>query len=179
VTAAGVPNFATIGDPHFDHQTNQYFYRITPSDALQGVALGYWAATHFKAPGRWCSPANLGAQTSVAAAAGQDDRTGAQAGRRRDPGAPARVPTERRSPRSSLQAGRARHGDGPAVGGHLPRRSTSSSPGNLPVILGTQRTSNSDWIQAVLGAIGQASLRSSTSRRSRPTSRRAVASHAV
>src|SRR5215831_7082698 len=29
--------------------------------------------------------------------------------------------------------------------------------GHLPVILGTQRTSNSDWIQAVLGAIGQAS----------------------
>src|SRR4249920_1419115 len=25
VTAANVPNFATIGDPHFDHQTNQYF----------------------------------------------------------------------------------------------------------------------------------------------------------
>src|SRR5207249_3826745 len=29
--------------------------------------------------------------------------------------------------------------------------------GHLPIILGTQRTSNSDWIQAVLGAIGQGS----------------------
>src|SRR5215831_13729474 len=64
VTAAGVPNFATIGDPHFDHQTNQYFYRITPSDALQGVALGYWAATHFKRPAAVFT-SDLGAQTSV------------------------------------------------------------------------------------------------------------------
>src|ERR1700724_3050507 len=47
VTAALVPNFATIGDPHFDHQTNQYFYRITPSDALQGVAIGYYAHNNF------------------------------------------------------------------------------------------------------------------------------------
>ncbi len=33
VTAAHIPNFATIGDPHFDNQTNQYFYRLTPSTA--------------------------------------------------------------------------------------------------------------------------------------------------
>src|SRR5215472_17365662 len=64
VTAAGVPNFATIGDPHFDHQTNKYFYRITPSDALQGIALGYWAATHYSRPAAVFT-SDLGAQTSV------------------------------------------------------------------------------------------------------------------
>src|SRR5713226_7403055 len=65
VTAAQVPNFATIGDPHFDHQTNQYFYRITPSDALQGVALGYWAARHGLSPAAAAFTSDLGAQTSV------------------------------------------------------------------------------------------------------------------
>jgi branched-chain amino acid transport system substrate-binding protein len=64
VTAAHVPNFATIGDPHFDHQANPYFYRITPSDALQGTALGYWAATHFTRPAAVFT-SDLGAQTSV------------------------------------------------------------------------------------------------------------------
>src|SRR5690348_16420119 len=64
VTAAQVPNFATIGDPHFDHQVNPYFYRITPSDALQGVALGYWAASHYSRPAAVFT-SDLGAQTSV------------------------------------------------------------------------------------------------------------------
>jgi ABC-type branched-subunit amino acid transport system substrate-binding protein len=45
VTAQQVTNFATIGDPHFDHQSNPYFWRVSPSDALQGIALGYYAAT--------------------------------------------------------------------------------------------------------------------------------------
>ena len=58
VTAAHVPNFATIGDPHFDQQTDPYFYRLTPSDALQGVALGYWVATQGTTRiRRRCSPA--------------------------------------------------------------------------------------------------------------------------
>src|SRR5579859_6108106 len=64
VTAAHVPNFATIGDPHFDHQANPFFYRITPSDALQGIALGYWAATHYSRPAAVFT-SDLGAQTSV------------------------------------------------------------------------------------------------------------------
>src|SRR5216683_8385582 len=64
VTAASVTNFTTIGDPHYDHQTNAYFYRITPSDALQGVALAYWAAKHFQRPAAVFT-SDLGAQTSV------------------------------------------------------------------------------------------------------------------
>ena len=65
VTGQHVPNFATIGDPHFDTQTNPYFYRLTPSDALQGVALGYWAAKHGLTHAAAAFTSDLGAQTSV------------------------------------------------------------------------------------------------------------------
>ena len=65
VTAAHIVNFATIGDPHFDNQTNPYFYRLTPSDALQGKALGYYAATHGLTHAAAAFTSDLGAQTSV------------------------------------------------------------------------------------------------------------------
>src|SRR5215813_13972886 len=127
VTAAGVPNFATIGDPHFDHQTNAYFYRITPSDALQGVALGYWAATHFKRPAAVFTT-DLGAQTSVP---------------------PLRAKMTALGHKLVADVTLA-----PGQSSYLSEYQQLA--GHLPVILGTQRTSNSDWIQAVLGAIGQA-----------------------
>src|SRR5437870_2423509 len=65
VTAQHVTNFATIGDPHFDNQANPYFWRITPSDSLQGVALGYWAAKHNMTRAAAVFTSDLGAQTSV------------------------------------------------------------------------------------------------------------------
>src|SRR5438105_7479727 len=65
VTGQHVVNFATIGDPRYDTQTNPFFYRLTPSDALQGVALGYWAAHHGLTHAAAAFTSDLGAQTSV------------------------------------------------------------------------------------------------------------------
>src|SRR3984893_13584555 len=65
VTAQQVTNFATIGDPHFDHQSNPYFWRVSPSDALQGIALGYYTATHHLTRAAAVFTSDLGAQTSV------------------------------------------------------------------------------------------------------------------
>jgi branched-chain amino acid transport system substrate-binding protein len=154
VTAASVPNFATIGDPHFDHQTNQYFYRITPSDALQGVALGYWAATHFQRPAAVFT-SDLGAQTSVPPL-----RTKMTTLRHKLVADVTLAPGQS-SYRTEIAKIIAAKPD--ALVSEMDPQSAATFfseylqlAGHLPVILGTQRTSNSDWIQAVLGAIGGA-----------------------
>jgi branched-chain amino acid transport system substrate-binding protein len=155
VTAAGVPNFATIGDPHFDHQTNQYFYRITPSDALQGVALGYWAATHFKRPAAVFT-SDLGSQTSVPPLRAKMTALGHKLV------ADVTLAPGQSSYRTEIAKIIAAKPDALVTEMDPQSAATFLSEyqqlaGHLPVILGTQRTSNSDWIQAVLGAIGQAS----------------------
>ncbi|HEX9539272.1 MAG TPA: ABC transporter substrate-binding protein [Streptosporangiaceae bacterium] len=159
VTAANVPNFATIGDPHFDHQTNQYFYRITPSDALQGVALGYWAANHFQRPAAVFT-SDLGAQTSVPPMRSEITKLTHKMV------ADVTLAPGQSSYRTEIAKIIAAKPD--AIISEMDPQSAATFlseyqqlAGHLPIILGTQRTSNSDWIQAVLGGIGQASYTSS------------------
>jgi branched-chain amino acid transport system substrate-binding protein len=154
VTAAQVPNFATIGDPHFDHQTNPYFYRITPSDALQGVALGYWAANHFQRPASVFT-SDLGAQTSVPPMRGEITKL------QHKLVADVTLAPDQSSYRTEIAKIIAARPD--AIISEMDPQSAATFlseyqqlAGHLPVVLGTQRTSNSDWIQAVLGGIGQA-----------------------
>src|SRR5712691_11179666 len=154
VIAAHVPNFATIGDPHFDHQTNGYFYRITPSDALQGVALGYWAETHFSRPAAVFT-SDLGAQTSVPPLRTEYARL------HKKLAADVTLAPGQSSYRTEVAKIAAAHPDA-LISEMDPQSSTTflseylQLTGHLPIILGTQRTSNSDCIQAVLGAIGAA-----------------------
>jgi branched-chain amino acid transport system substrate-binding protein len=155
VTAAHVPNFATIGDPHFDHQANAYFYRITPSDAVQGVALGYWAGRHFQRPAAVFT-SDLGAQTSVPPL-----RTEMARLQHKLVADPTLAPGQS-SYRTEIAKIIAAKPD--ALVSEMDPQSAATFlseylqlAGHLPIILGTQRTSNSDWIQAVLGAIGPGS----------------------
>jgi ABC-type branched-subunit amino acid transport system substrate-binding protein len=156
VTAAQVPNFATIGDPHFDKQTNQYFYRITPSDALQGVALGYWAGNHYQRPAAVFT-SDLGAQTSVPPMRTEFSKL------QHKLVADVTLAPGQSSYRTEIAKIIAAKPD--AIISEMDPQSAATFlseyqqlAGHLPVILGTQRTSNSDWIQAVLGGIGQASF---------------------
>src|SRR6266516_198965 len=154
VTAAHVPNFATIGDPHFDHQANPYFYRITPSDALQGVALGYWAASHYSRPAAVFT-SDLGAQTSVPPLRTEMTKLAHKLA------ADVTLAPGQSSYRTEITKIIAAKPD--ALFTEMDPQSAATFlseylqlAGHLPIILGTQRTSNSDWIAAVLGAIGQA-----------------------
>ncbi len=40
---AHIPMIAQTGDPAFDHNTYKYFYRPTPADDINGVAMAVWA----------------------------------------------------------------------------------------------------------------------------------------
>lgn len=155
VTGAHVTNFATIGDPHFDHQTNQYFYRLTPSDALQGIALGYWAAKHGYTHPAAVFTSDLGAQTSVPPLRSEFTKLGGKLA------ADITLAPGQTSYRTEVTRVIASHPD--AILSEMdPQSSTTflseylQIAGSLPPVLGTQRTSNNDWIQAVLGGIGQA-----------------------
>src|SRR6266702_4630110 len=157
VTAAHVPNFATIGDPRSDHQTNQYFYRLTPSDALQGIALGYWAIHHGYTHAAAVFTSDLGAQTSVPPLRTEVARLGGNLA------ADIKLAPGQTSYRTEVSKLITLHPDA-LISEMDPQSSTTflseylELGGHLPPVLGTQRTSNNDWIQAVLGGIGQASF---------------------
>jgi len=154
VEAAHVPNFATIGDPHFDNQTNQYFYRLTPSDALQGIALGYWAANHGYQHPAAVFTSDLGAQTSVPPLRDEFRKRGGSFA------ADVTLSPGQSSYRTEVAKIIAAKPD-TLISEMDPQSSTTflseylQLAGKLPVMLGTQRTSNSDWMQAVLGGIGK------------------------
>jgi branched-chain amino acid transport system substrate-binding protein len=155
VTAAHVTNFATIGDPHFDNQTNAYFYRLTPSDALQGIAPGYWAATHGYTHPAAVFTSDLGAQTSVPPLRNEFAKRGGKLA------IDIKLAPGQTSYRTEVTKVIASHPDA-LLSEMDPQSSTTflseylQIAGSLPPVLGTQRTSNNDWIQAVLGGIGQA-----------------------
>jgi branched-chain amino acid transport system substrate-binding protein len=157
VTGQHVVNFATIGDPHFDTQTNPYFYRLTPSDALQGVALGYWAATHNLKSAAAAFTSDLGAQTSVPPLRTEYAKLGGKFT------ADVKLAPGQSSYRTEISQLISSHPDA-IISEMDPQSSTTflseykQLKGSLPQIIGTQRTSNSDWIQAVLGGIGQATF---------------------
>src|SRR2546427_1579339 len=151
VTAQHVTNFATIGDPHFDNQTNPYFWRITPSDALQALALGYWAAKHNMAHAAAVFTSDLGAQTSVPPLRTEYKKLGGKFT------ADVTLTPGQSSYRTEVAQIIASHPDS-LISEMDPQSSTTflseyqQLAGQLPPVLGTQRTSNSDWIQAVIAA---------------------------
>lgn len=154
VTGQNVVNFATIGDPHFDTQTNPYFYRLTPSDALQGVALGYWAAHHGIMHAAAAFTSDLGAQTSVPPLRTEYAKLGGKFT------ADVKLAPGQSSYRTEISQIINSHPEA-LISEMDPQSSTTflseykQLAGSLPQVLGTERTSNSDWIQAVLGGIGE------------------------
>jgi branched-chain amino acid transport system substrate-binding protein len=165
VTGQHVVNFATIGDPRYDTQTNPFFYRLTPSDALQGVALGYWAAHHGQTHAAAAFTSDLGAQTSVPPLRTEYAKLGGKFT------SDVKLAPGQSSYRTEVSQIINSHPDA-IISEMDPQSSTTflseykQLAGNLPEIIGTERTSNSDWIQAVLGGIGEStfakSLRSIT-----------------
>jgi branched-chain amino acid transport system substrate-binding protein len=153
VTGNHVPNFATVGDPHFDTQTNPYFYRLTPSDALQGVALGYYAAKNGFTNAAGAFTSDLGAQTSVPPLRTEYARLGGKLV------ADVKLAPGQSSYRTEVSKIIGAHPDS-LISEMDPQSSTTflseykQLAGDIPIVLGTQRTSNSDWIQAVIGGIG-------------------------
>jgi ABC-type branched-subunit amino acid transport system substrate-binding protein len=157
VTGQHVTNFVSIGDPHFDNQKNQYFWRVSPSDALQGIALGYYAAKNKFTHAASVFTSDLGAQTSVPPFRTEYKRLGGKLA------ADVTLTPGQSSYRTEVAQVIASHPDA-VISEMDPQSSTTflseyqQLAGQLPIILGTERTSSSDWIGPVLDAIGPANF---------------------
>jgi ABC-type branched-subunit amino acid transport system substrate-binding protein len=157
VTAAHIVNFATIGDPHFDNQTNPYFYRLTPSDALQGKALGYYAATHGLTHAAAAFTSDLGAQTSVPPLRTEYKKLGHKlvADLTLAPGAS--------SYRTEVEQVIGAHPDALITEMDPQSQATFMSEyqqlaGHLPLTIGTERTATSDVLGALRSSLGVANM---------------------
>ena len=157
VTAAHIVNFATIGDPHFDNQTNPYFYRLTPSDALQGKALGFYAATHGLTHAAAAFTSDLGAQTSVPPLRTEYKKLGHKlvADLTLAPGAS--------SYRTEVEQVISAHPDALITEMDPQSQATFMSEyqqlaGHLPLTIGTERTATSDVLGALRSSLGVANM---------------------
>ena len=144
-------------DPHFDNQTNPYFYRLTPSDALQGKALGYYAATHGLTHAAAAFTSDLGAQTSVPPLRVEYKKLGHKlvADLTLAPGAS--------SYRTEVEQVINAHPDALITEMDPQSQATFMSEyqqlaGHLPLIIGTERTATSDVLTALRNALGVANV---------------------
>lgn len=157
ITAAHVTNFTTVGDPSFDHQTNPYFWRVTPSDSLQGIALGYWAATHGLKHAASVFTSDPGAQTSVPPLHAEYPRLGGKFA------ISLTLAPDQPSYRTQVEQVLAAHPD--AIITEMDPQSAATFLSELqqlgktlPPIISTQRAATGAWINAVKGAIGAQSM---------------------
>jgi len=65
ISAAHIPMVAQNSSPQYDNNTDPWFYRILPSDALTADAMGVWAITHHITKAVTVFTNSIGAQTVV------------------------------------------------------------------------------------------------------------------
>lgn len=155
VTGQQVPNFATVGDPKFDRQSNAFFYRITPSDALQGQAIGYWAPTHGFKSSAVVFTNDLGAQTSVAPLRAEYKKLGGKLA------ADITIAPGHTSYRTEVTKLLAAHPDAiltemdPATAATFLTEMVQLGNGKLPTIITTQRGAQTDWLSTISRVLGK------------------------
>src|ERR1700730_560556 len=161
VTSQDVTNFTSIGDPHFDHQSNPYFWRVSPSDALQGIALGYYAATHNMTHAAAVFTGDIGAQTNVPPLRTEYAKLGGKLA------ADVTLNPGQSSYRTEVTQVIQSHPDA-LISEMDPQSSTTFlseyqqlNGGQLPIVLGTHRSSTNDWMTSVLGAVGPTNFQKS------------------
>ena len=152
VTAAEIPNFATVGDPNFDTLTDPYFYRLTPSDSTQGYALGYYGAKQGFMHAASVFTNDPGAQTSVPTLKQRYSALGGKLA------ADLTLAPGQSSYRTEAGTVLAAHPD--AIFTEMDPRSSATflsqllQLGTLPPVISTQRANEGDWVGAVVQAVG-------------------------
>ena len=155
VAGLKVPNFATVGDPKFDKESNAFFYRITPSDALQGQAIGYWAPTHGFKKSAAVFTNDLGAQTSVPPLRAEYKKLGGKLV------ADITIAPGHSSYRTEVKKLIDSHPDAvftemdPATAATFLTEMVQLGNGKLPTIITTQRGAQTDWLSTISRVLGK------------------------
>ncbi len=158
---AQLPSFPMSGDAQFDHQTNQYFWRLVPPDADEGYAMAAWATKH-----GFTRAAAVFASGSQAQADGPASKSGFKAlgGQ-----IVVNVSLTPGQPSYSTEAAQvaAAHPQVIFYDAGAPESATflaelKQQMGNLPPIYVVETEEEPGWIKAVTGALGASALSSFT-----------------
>ena len=120
INAAKVTMFADTGEASFDHTKLEYFWRMTPADDVQGVAMALYAKQNGLSPGAAVFGNDIGSQGSVPTLHEGLRRTGREDGPQRE---------DHPGPDLLSAGGRAAH-RGPSAG-HL-HRSLAAGQRDVP-----------------------------------------------
>ena len=147
------PEMNTVGDPRYDAQTSQYFWRLTPSDSTQAPALAY-AAYHLgytKVVEIFTS--DLSAQTTTAPFQASYTKLGGTILKQET------IAPDQASYQTEVAAALATHPQ--AIVGEMDARTSATflselrqQHGSLIPFVVTQRALQGDWAAAVVPAIG-------------------------
>jgi len=157
IQQAKIPEINTVGDPRYDKQTSQYFWRVTPSDSTQAPALAYYPANAGLKSGVSVFTSDLSAQTTVGPFEAKYTELGGSLSKKLkiSPG------------QSSYQTevSQALQSNPQALIGEMDARTASTFLGQLQQQAGklvpfvvTQRATQPDWAPAVAPAIGPKNL---------------------
>lgn len=159
--AAKIPNFATVGDPRQDTNTDAYFYRLTPSDSVQGYALGYFGAKYGYKHSASVFTSDLGAQTSVPTFKARFKQLGGKVV------ADLTLAPGKSSYRTEVEKVINSHPNAiftemdPQTAATFLSEYQQLNNNKLPLIVSTQRANQPDFITAVRKAIGVAAFKKS------------------
>jgi ABC-type branched-subunit amino acid transport system substrate-binding protein len=154
---AKVPEMNTVGDPRYDKQTSQYFWRLTPSDSTQAPALAYYAYHRGFTKVAEVFTSDLSSQTTTAPFQSTYARLGGTVVKKLT------IAPDQASYQTEVAQVLAAHPQ--ALVGEMDSRTAATflselrqqHGGMIPFVV-TQRAIQGDWAPAVQPAIGTASL---------------------
>lgn len=153
---AKLVHFSDQSDPRYDHQTSPWFFRAAASDSLAGIALGVYAQTHGYTHAASVFTNDPSAQTSVPSLTSSYPRIGGSFAVKLT------LAPGQTSYRTEVARVLAAHPDAvisemdPQTAATFLSEMLQLNNGKLLPYITTSRTESSDWITAVLHAIGKA-----------------------
>lgn len=157
VQQAKVPEMNTVGDPRYDKQTNEYFWRLTPSDSSQSPALAYYTANQGLKKAVSVFTSDLSAQTTIGPFESKYNSLGGSLIKKLS------ISPDQSSYQTEVS--QVVSAKPQAVVGEMDPRTAATflsqlqqQAGKLPPLVLTQRTTQPDWEPAVGKAIGVANM---------------------
>jgi ABC-type branched-subunit amino acid transport system substrate-binding protein len=148
-----VPELNTVGDPRYDDQTSQYFWRLTPSDSNQSPALAYYAYNNGFTKVAEVFTNDLSAQTTTGPFESKFQQLGGTIVKS--------VTLTAGAPSYQTEVAQVLAAHPQAIVGEMDTRTAATflsqlqqQNGSLIPFISTQRSTQPDWAPAVLPVIG-------------------------
>jgi ABC-type branched-subunit amino acid transport system substrate-binding protein len=154
ISSDHIPMFSDCGCPTLDHNTTPYYFRIDPSDSLAGIAMAYWAKSHYGRNGAEVFTDGTGGETTVPSLLSEYAHLGGRFVFKQT------LVLDQTSYRTEVAAMLAAHPSvlvtemDPQTAGTYFSEVQQLDKGKFPAVEVTNLALKSAWISAVTGAIG-------------------------